>query len=118
MENDSIKLKIHYDLQEKKIVRKVNVLLFFCVLIIIVVTTLLVGIKYSFISIFFTGYLAQGDIPNYFVLREIKCPECQMNYFKPFLASRENLKSLLKSNPKCVSCNYEAEIISEYKSMY
>lgn len=27
-------------------------------------------------------------------------------------------KTLLKSNPKCIDCGYEAEITSEYKTMY
>ncbi len=84
----------------------------------IVLVTQIVGLQYSFISVLFTGYLAQSEIPNYVVLSKVKCPSCSKNYFTPFLASKDDIKSLLKSNPKCVNCGYEAEIISDYKTMY
>lgn len=111
-------LKIHYDLIEKAINKNWTKGVIVLCLIAIVIMANLVSLKYSFVSIFVFGFIDNDRWRNYYILNKIKCPNCRMNYFNPFFANRENIKSLLKSNPKCKSCNYEAEIISEYKTMY
>lgn len=109
---------IKYDEMEKKFKKKYY----------IVVITILSLLAYIEISILKKDYFIQFFIiqavlilpflPNFLFLKTIKCPNCNKSYFTPFLASKEDIKSLLKSNPKCINCKHEAEIISEYKHMY
>jgi len=112
------KMKIHYDTQEKIVNKRWNICLGILSIISIVLIANFVSLQYSFISIFVAGFLYKSEWPNYILLNHIVCPECKKKYFAPFFADKEDIKKLLKSNPKCVSCNYEAEIISEYKHMY
>lgn len=118
MENDSVKLKIHYDIQEKKVLKRWNVGLLIISILVIFLMVKFIDINYSFISIFIATLLFSEIWRNFYILKVVKCPSCRSKYFHPFLASKDEIKSLLKSNPKCVNCNYEAEIISEYKTMY
>lgn len=118
MEQELKKMKINYDRIEKVINKKWNIGLFITSLILIVLMAQFISIKYSFLSIFVSSLLFSEVWRNFYILKKVKCPSCEKIYFSPFFATKENIKSLLKSNPKCVNCNYEAEIISEYKIMY
>lgn len=54
----------------------------------------------------------------YFLLSNIFCPYCKKHYFQPFFANKEEIKSLMKSNPVCIHCNQKANIVSDYKVLY
>lgn len=110
--------QIKYDELEKKFKKK-----YYTKVVIIVISTLFIisfVVRKDYFLLFFTfqAFLILPFFPNLLFLKTIKCPFCNKNYFTPFFASKEDIKSVLKSNPKCVNCNYEAEIISEYKHMY
>ena len=111
-------MKIEYDVIETAWNKKWNKILLILTIISIILLVQFVSLEYSFISVFVSTLLFSDIWRNYFILKQIKCPNCKSNYFTPFFANRDDIKSLLKSNPKCINCNNEAEIISEYKSMY
>lgn len=109
---------IDYDKQEKIFKKKYFT---FAILVIVLLIFSVVFFTNDDYFLYFFGiqaFLIFPFFPNYLFLNTVICPKCQMKYFTPFLASKNDIKSLLKSNPKCANCNYEAEIISEYKSMY
>ncbi len=110
--------KILYDDLEKKFKSKYNKVITVAIIVMILFFSLALRGKYFLVFFIIQAVLIFSFLPNYLLLRLIVCPICKKNYFAPFLASKEDIKSLLKSNPKCVNCNYEAEIISEYKNMY
>ncbi len=118
MENILVKEKIHYDLQEKRINKKWSLFVIVLSFISFILMFNYLSLKYSFLSVFVFSFLDYDGWRNYFILNNVKCTNCNSKYFKPFIASKDDIKFLLKSNPKCAKCNYEAEIISEYKTMY
>ena len=111
-------MKIEYDLLEKKFNSKYRVFAFVVLVSYFVFEIGFLKNDYYNLSFFIPLVLFLPYIPNYFFLKKIKCPYCRKNYFTPFFAGKEDIKSLLKSNPKCVNCHNEVEIISEYKNMY
>lgn len=112
-------MKINLDIEIKKMWKKFIIL----AVVLIAVDTLasfLLSKKYAYFNFsYFVGIILIAPyLPNFFTLRKIKCPNCGKNYFTPFFADREKLKTLVKSHPKCINCNFEAEIISELTTMY
>jgi len=88
------------------------------IILLIIISAFFADDKYFIYFFVFQAILVFPYFPNYLFLNSIICPRCERKYFTPFLASKNDIKKLLKSSPKCASCNYEAEIISEYKTMY
>lgn len=112
------KKSINYDIIEKTLLKKWNMAVLVISLISLFLMVEFVSLKYSFVSIFIFSFLDYDRWRYFYLLGKIKCPSCEKVYFKPFFASKDDIKTLFKSNPKCVNCYYEAEIISEYKTMY
>ncbi len=110
--------KIYYDEIEKKFNSKYNKIILVIILAVILFYVFVLQGEHFLICFAINMVLIFPHLPNYLLLKKIVCPSCNKNYFTPFFAGKEEVKSLLKSNPKCASCNYEAEIISEYKIMY
>lgn len=113
-----MKEKILYDVLEKKFKSKYNKGIAVSIIIMILFFSLALNGEYFIVFFIIQAILIFPFLPNYLFLKKVTCPNCQKNYFTPFMASKEDIKILLKSNPKCVNCNYESEIISEYKTMY
>lgn len=118
MVNQTEQLKIYYDIEEKKFKKKYVLTITIITLLSIVVSTILQKNDPHNLFFYIPLILFLPFIPNMILLKKIKCPSCGKNYFHSFLASKDDIKKLLKSNPKCINCNNEAEIISEYKAMY
>lgn len=113
-----MKEKILYDEAEKKFKKKYYTALYSALVLLSIIEISVIQKDYLVQLFIVQIVFALPFIPNLIFLKKIKCPNCGKNYFTPFLASKNEIKNLLKSNPKCVNCNYEAEIISEYKTMY
>lgn len=111
-------MTIDYDIKEKRFKKKYSTITGLIILLTLILGTIFLKEDYFLYFFAFQAFLVFPFFPNLLFLRTINCPNCNKNYFTPFFASKEDIKSLLKSNPKCVNCNYEAEIISEYKHMY
>jgi len=110
--------KINYDSLESSFLSKYKKIGFCIILIYFILVMGFLKKDYYNLAFFLPLILFLPFIPNYFFLKTIKCPSCNHHYFTPFLAGKDDIKTLLKSNPKCVNCGYEAEITSEYKTMY
>lgn len=113
-----MKERILYDVLEKKFKSKYNKGITIAIIIMILFFSLALKGEYFLVFFIIQAILIFPFLPNYLFLKQLICPNCHKNYFTPFFASKGDIKSLLKSNPKCVNCKYESEIISEYKTMY
>jgi len=114
-------MQIHYDEQEKVFKKKYFM---WTISIVLVGTTVEFFIfkHYSnsyFNWVYFFNFIVFTPMfMNYLFLKMLKCPNCQRPYFTPFFADKDDIKNLIKSNPKCINCDFEAVIISDYKTMY
>lgn len=115
---ESMAYKIEYDLLEKSFKKKYYIIVVIILNLTIFIEIFLLKKDYFAYFFIFQAFLIFPFLPNLLFLKSIKCPHCNRNYFTPFFASKENIKNLLKSTPRCVNCGYESEIISEYKTMY
>lgn len=111
-------MQIDYDKQEKIFKKKYYTVVLWVVLLTIFILVFFTDKDYFIHFFVFQAFLIFPLFPNYLFLNSIVCPKCERKYFTPFLASKNDIKALLKLNPKCANCDYEAEIISEYKTMY
>ena len=111
-------MQIDYDKLEKIFKKKYFTYAILVIVLLIFTVVFFTNDDYFLCFFGIQAFLIFPFLPNYLFLNSVLCPKCERKYFTPFLADKNDIKSLLKSNPKCASCNYEAEVISEYKTMY
>lgn len=111
-------MEIDYDKQEKEFKKRYFKIAFLVIVLLIIISVFFISDDYFIYFFGFQAFLIFPFFPNCLFLNTIICPNCGKKYFTPYLASKNDIKSLLKSNPKCANCNYQAEIISEYKTMW
>lgn len=110
---------IDFEYIEHKFKRKYQIIAFLIIGLIAGLEVTYIRSEYNTIFYLILGILAFTNyVPNYFVLKKIKCPYCEKNYFTPKMYGHEMLKKLIKSDPSCINCKQKAKIISEYFDIY
>lgn len=110
---------IDFDYIEQKFKRNYHMLAFLALGLIAAIEVAYFRMEYNTIFYLFLGFLVFLDfIPNYLILKKIKCPYCDKPYFTPKIGSSNSLKELIKSTPSCVKCSLKAEIISKHFDLH